>query len=65
MYSIDINDVLEFHRSSDNSRKAEKHYVTDTALKPEDCLPVSDVVITGMLNRSSAKRSFRAPNLGI
>lgn len=48
MYSIDISDVLEFRRSSDNSRKVEKHYVTDTTLKPEDCLPVSDVVITGM-----------------
>ena len=51
MYSIDINDVLEFRRSSDNSRKAEKHYVKDTTLKPEDCLPVSDVVITGRCDK--------------
>lgn len=44
MYSIDINDVLEFHRSNDDR----KHYVTDTTFKVDDCLPVSDVVITGV-----------------
>lgn len=35
---------MEFHRSND----ARKHYVTDTDFKLEDCLPVSDVVISGV-----------------
>lgn len=44
VYSVDVNDVLEFHRGE----KQMKHYVTDTSFQLEDVLPISDVVITGV-----------------
>lgn len=44
VYSVDVNDVLEFHRGE----KQMKHYVTDTNYQLDDVLPISDVVITGV-----------------
>lgn len=44
VYSVDVHDVLEFHRG----QKQMKHYVTDTDLKLEQVLPQSDVVISGV-----------------
>ena len=64
VYSIDLNDILEFHRSNDDR----KHFVTDTNFKLEDCLKVSDVVISGVpssnykVNVDLCKPSFVAIN---
>lgn len=44
VYSVDVNDVLEFHRGD----KQMKHYVSDTHYALDDVLPRSDVVITGV-----------------
>jgi methylenetetrahydrofolate dehydrogenase (NAD+) len=44
VYSVDVHDVLEFHRGD----KQMKHYVSDTHFQLEDVLCKSDVVITGV-----------------
>ncbi|KAF9320089.1 NAD-dependent 5,10-methylenetetrahydrafolate dehydrogenase [Podila horticola] len=46
VYSVDINGIQEFHRGVGLQLK--KHEVSETTLKIEDVLPLSDVVITGV-----------------
>jgi len=46
VFSVDKNDVLEFHRGS--GIKLKKHEVHDCEMKLDDVLPLSDVVITGV-----------------
>ncbi|GBB99438.1 hypothetical protein RclHR1_03520018 [Rhizophagus clarus] len=46
VYSVDINNVQEFHRGT--GLKLKRHEVRDTNLKIEEILPVSDVVVTGV-----------------
>ncbi|KAF9910097.1 NAD-dependent 5,10-methylenetetrahydrafolate dehydrogenase [Lobosporangium transversale] len=46
VYSVDINGIQEFHRGVGLQLK--KHEVSETTLKLEDVLPLSDVVITGV-----------------
>ncbi|KAF8953658.1 NAD-dependent 5,10-methylenetetrahydrafolate dehydrogenase [Podila verticillata] len=46
VYSVDINGIQEFHRGVGLQLK--KHEVSETTLKVEDVLPLSDVVITGV-----------------
>lgn len=46
VYSIDISDVLLFHRGDE--LELNKYKVEDCDLKLEDILPQSDVVITGV-----------------
>ncbi|KAI9292142.1 NAD(P)-binding protein [Neoconidiobolus thromboides FSU 785] len=46
VYSVDINDILEFSRG--DGLKLSSHKVQDTKLKLEDVVPMSDVVITGV-----------------
>ncbi|CAH1759775.1 4516_t:CDS:2 [Entrophospora sp. SA101] len=46
VYSIDINNILEFHRGT--GLKLKKHEVHETNLKLEDVVPISDVVVTGV-----------------
>ncbi|KAF9975713.1 NAD-dependent 5,10-methylenetetrahydrafolate dehydrogenase [Actinomortierella ambigua] len=46
VYSVDINGIQEFHRGVGLQLK--RHEVTETTLKLEDVLPLSDVVITGV-----------------
>ncbi|RKP35935.1 hypothetical protein BJ085DRAFT_35617 [Dimargaris cristalligena] len=46
VYSIDIHNVLEFHRGEGIQLK--KHEVFETQQRLEECVPLSDVVITGV-----------------
>ena len=47
VYSVDINDVQLFHRGE--GLRNRRHEVTEKpGLKMEDCLPLSDVVISGV-----------------
>lgn len=46
VYSVDLNDVLVFHRGTD--LQYNKYRVEDCDLKVEDVLPRSDIVITGV-----------------
>ncbi|PKY15297.1 NAD(P)-binding protein [Rhizophagus irregularis] len=46
VYSVDINNIQEFHRGT--GLKLKKHEVRDTNLKIEEILPFSDVVVTGV-----------------
>ncbi|KAG0236946.1 NAD-dependent 5,10-methylenetetrahydrafolate dehydrogenase [Actinomortierella wolfii] len=46
VYSVDINGIQEFHRGVGLQLK--RHEVTETTLKLEEVLPLSDVVITGV-----------------
>ena len=46
VYSVDIGDVLEFDRGTNNQLR--KYRVRDSVLTLNDVLPLSDVVITGV-----------------
>ncbi|KXN72991.1 NAD(P)-binding protein [Conidiobolus coronatus NRRL 28638] len=46
VFSVDINDILEFNRGA--GLKMSKHQVSETDYKLEDILPKCDVVITGV-----------------
>ena len=46
VYSVDINDLILFHRGSE--LEFNKYKVEDCDLKLEDVLPISDIVITGV-----------------
>ncbi|KAJ1981591.1 Methylenetetrahydrofolate dehydrogenase [NAD(+)] [Dimargaris verticillata] len=46
VYSVDINNVLEFHRGE--GIRLTKHDVFETDKRMEDVVPLSDVVITGV-----------------
>ena len=46
VYSIDINDILEFHRGND--LELSKYKVRDCDLKLEDILRMTDIIITGV-----------------
>ncbi|KAJ2723724.1 Methylenetetrahydrofolate dehydrogenase [NAD(+)] [Coemansia sp. Benny D115] len=46
VYSIDINDIQIFERAQGAS--VNSHAVTKTDMKPEDAIPLCDVVITGV-----------------
>ena len=54
VYSIDLTDVLEFHRGSGLTLR--KHVVVDSTMKLEQVLPISDVVITGV-----PSKTYRVP----
>ena len=54
VYSVDITDVLEFHRGSE--LELHKYKVEDCEKKLEDILPISDIVITGV-----PSPSYRVP----
>ncbi|KAJ2761664.1 Methylenetetrahydrofolate dehydrogenase [NAD(+)], partial [Coemansia nantahalensis] len=46
VYSIDINDIQVFER--DPAASVNSYTATATGLKPEDVVPLCDVVITGV-----------------
>ncbi|KAI3659326.1 hypothetical protein MP638_003200 [Amoeboaphelidium occidentale] len=50
VYSVDVNGILEFHRGPALSLK--RHEVSECSKTPEEVLPVSDVVITGVPSKS-------------
>jgi methylenetetrahydrofolate dehydrogenase (NAD+) len=46
VFSVDVNGIQEFHRGP--GIKLKRHVVTETPLKLEDVLPLSDIVIAGV-----------------
>lgn len=54
VYSVDINDILEFHRG--DVLEHYKYIVEDCTKTLEEILPVSDIVITGV-----PSKDYRAP----
>lgn len=50
VYSVDITGVQIFTRG--RGIQNDKHEVTDTTMKLEDCLPLSDVVISGVPSKN-------------
>jgi methylenetetrahydrofolate dehydrogenase (NAD+) len=47
VYSVDVNDVQLFHRG-EGLRKRRSEVIEKPGMKLEDCLPLSDVVISGV-----------------
>jgi len=52
VYSVDISSVYEFHRGP--GLKLTRHQVSETQLKIQDVLPLSDVVITAVPSQNFA-----------
>lgn len=50
VYSVDINDIIEFHRGE--GLKFSKHEVFDTKITLDEALAMSDVVISGVPSQS-------------
>ena len=46
VFSVDINDILEFHRGT--GLEFHKYKVSDCHKTLEEILPISDIVITGV-----------------